>query len=133
MQCSIILTIFDSPSLLKMTIPKVIILSFFHPLPPPLTTVSVPSPVQQKASSFHGTHVGRGDSIPPPLPPANKPAATLDSSSTAAAISTMARHTSDANVNGHGGGSSHTSKPKKGGLFSFGKHKVVKLHVHTYM
>ena len=103
----------------------VCILPFFHYLPLPLTAVSIPSPGQQKASSFHGTHVGRGDSIPPPLPPANKPAATLDSSSTAAAISTMARHTNDTNVNGHGGGASHTSKPKKGGLFSFGKHKVI--------
>ena len=84
--------------------------SFFSSFP----TVSVPS-FGQKSSSFHGSHAGR-DPLPPPLPPANKPM-QMDSSSTASSIVTMARNTSDTHVNG---GTSHTSKPKKG-LFGFGR------------
>ena len=86
--------------------------------------MSLPN-LPQKSSSYHGPHMGR-DSIPPPLPPANKSAAPpLDSTSTATAIVTMARNTNDTNING---GTGHTSKPKKGLLnFGFGKHKVCKL------
>ena len=75
-------------------------------------THTVPVPVSnQKASSFHGPHVRSG--LAPPLPPPNK---SVESSSTAAAISTMSRNTSDTSINGG------QSKQKKGGLFSsFGR------------